>query len=131
MSLEALLESPSAVVERSVNKKSRSAMTNGARRHLHPEGIDGRSTDARRFKDLIAGFAAPYGGEAVLTVAEQALVRNAAALTLKLEQMQADAVAGRPIDSAADAAGEQRGTHPGGPAERPRASDAPSRVGGC
>ncbi len=99
MSLEALLESPCAVDERPVNKKSRSAMTNGARRHLHPEGIDGRSTDARRFKDLIAGFAAPYGGESALTVGEQALVRNAAAMSLKLEQMQADAVAGKPIDS--------------------------------
>jgi len=76
----------------------RSKITNGVR--LHEKGeADGRSASARRFRDLIAGFAAPYGGQAALTVAEQALIRNAASLTLKLEQLQADAAAGRPVDS--------------------------------
>ena len=73
-------------------------MTNGSRLHAKGEA-DGRSAHARRFRDLIAGFAAPYGGAAALTVAELALIRNAASLTQQLEQLQADAAAGRPVDS--------------------------------
>ena len=34
-----------------------------------------------------------------MTVAELALIRNAASLTQQLEQLQADAAAGRPVDS--------------------------------
>jgi len=96
MDTAALAEARTAAAARSANIRSK--VTNGSRRH-QKGATDGRSASARRFRDLIAGFAAPYGGEAALTVGEQALVRNAAALTLKLEQMQADAAAGRPVDS--------------------------------
>src|SRR5271166_3567700 len=40
--------------------KTRSVMSNGHR--LHPRNIDGRSTEARRFRDLVESFAEPLGG---------------------------------------------------------------------
>ena len=33
---------------------------------MHPKGVAGRSTRARRFKDLVASFAAGLGGDASL-----------------------------------------------------------------
>jgi hypothetical protein len=84
-----------AVARRTLNNHSK--VTNGSRLHQKGEA-DGRSAHARRFRDLIAGFAAPYGGAAALTVAELALIRNGASLTQQLEQLQANAAAGKPID---------------------------------
>jgi hypothetical protein len=72
-------------------------VTNG--RRMHAKGTDGRSAEARRFKDLVVSFAAPFGGEAALSEAERALVRNAAALTLRCEALQANVVAGRVVDN--------------------------------
>ncbi len=75
----------------------RSKITNGKR--LHQKGTaDGRSAEARRFRDLVASFAASLGGEAALSEADRALIRNAAALTLQCERMQAAAVDGREVD---------------------------------
>lgn len=60
-------------------------------------GIDGRSAEARRFRDLIEGFAADFGatppGER-----EQALIRQAAALTVQIELLQAKIVRGDNVD---------------------------------
>ena len=95
LSLETVMDT-AAFAARSTNNRSK--VSNGSRLHQKGEA-DGRSVGARRFRDLCAGFAAPYGGATALTVAEQALIRNAASLTLQLEQMQADVAAGRPVDS--------------------------------
>ena len=73
---------------------NRSAVTNGSRLL---EGIDGRSPLARRFRDLIKAYEAEIGGE--LTEVERGLVKQAAALTLRAEQMQAAIVRGEPIDN--------------------------------
>jgi hypothetical protein len=51
-----------AIVDRPL--RTRSAVSNGSR--MHPKGVDGRSTQARRFKDLVASFAASLGGDASL-----------------------------------------------------------------
>jgi hypothetical protein len=75
----------------------RSALSNGKR--MHQKGTDGRSTVARRFKDLVISLAAPLGGERALNESDRALVRTAATLTLRSEQLQAAAVSGAPIDS--------------------------------
>jgi hypothetical protein len=93
--VETVMDS-AAIARRTLNNHSK--VTNGSRLHAKGEA-DGRGVHARRFRDLIAGFAAPYGGTAALTVGEQALIRNAAALTQQLEQLQANAAAGKPIDS--------------------------------
>jgi hypothetical protein len=75
---------------------NRSAVTNGSKLLV---GIDGRSPAARRFRDLVSLFESEIGGAAVLTVADRALVKQAAALTLKAEGLQADLVNGLPVDT--------------------------------
>ena len=74
---------------------TRSAVSNGSRML---EGIDGRSTGARRFKDLIESFSRDLGGIDRLSEAEQTLVRQAASLTMRGEQLQAAIVRGEPVD---------------------------------
>jgi hypothetical protein len=74
----------------------RSAMTNGKVLHSNAAGIDGRGHGARRFRDLIAAFSEGMGD---LSEADRALIRNAATLTLKMELLQADLVAGLPVDA--------------------------------
>jgi hypothetical protein len=73
---------------------NRSAVTNGSKLLV---GIDGRSPTARRFRDLVAAFEAEIGGN--LTEVERGLVKQAAALTIRAEQLQADIVNGKPVDS--------------------------------
>ena len=75
---------------------TRAAVTNGSR--LHAKGIDGRTRDARRFRDLVASFSESLGGDAALSEADKSLVRNAAALAVKAERMQARIVAGEDVD---------------------------------
>jgi hypothetical protein len=73
---------------------NRSAVTNGSKLLV---GIDGRSPTARRFRDLMQAYEAEIGGD--LTEVERGLVKQAAALTLRAEQMQADIVNGKAVDS--------------------------------
>jgi hypothetical protein len=61
-------------------------------------GIDGRSAEARRFKDLVDGFADALGGEAALTEAQRVAVRRAAELTVLSEQTRTRALRGEPVD---------------------------------
>lgn len=75
---------------------NRSAVTNGTQ--LLP-GIDGRSPDARRYRDLVANFAAELGGVGELSEAEMAIVRQAAAMTAQSERTQATMVNGGPVDA--------------------------------
>ena len=76
------------------SKRTRSAISNGSR--LHIKG-DSRTAAARRFRDLVGSFSANLGE---LSEADLAMVRTAAALTLKSEQMQADLAAGKDVDAA-------------------------------
>src|SRR5664280_175166 len=73
----------------------RSRLTNSL--HALP-GVDGRSVDARRFRDLAMAFADELGGAAALGDAEQALIRQAAAMVLQAEKLQGAAVCGEDID---------------------------------
>jgi hypothetical protein len=74
---------------------ARSKVTNG-RRTL--EGVDGRSASARRFRDLLESFSAEYGGVGSLNETTRALIRQAASLTIRAEQLQAAIVRGEPVD---------------------------------
>lgn len=74
----------------------RSAVTNGSKALA---GVDGRSATARRYRDLIADFARELGGTNQLTTAEQGLLRQAATLTLRAEQMAAVVVRGEAVDN--------------------------------
>ena len=74
---------------------ARSAVSN--RRRLF-EGMDGRRSSARRFRDLIADYAREvFGREDNLTIAEVGLLRQAAALTIQAELMQAAVVRGEAV----------------------------------
>jgi len=73
---------------------SRSKISNGTRLH---QNVDGRSSSARRFRDLLASLQVEIGGS--LNEADQSLTRQAAMLLLKSEEMQAAAIRGEPIDS--------------------------------
>ena len=74
---------------------ARAAVSNGSR--LRAKGTDGRTRNARSFRDLVASFTASLGGEAALNEADKALVRNAAALAVKAERMQAAIVKGESV----------------------------------
>jgi hypothetical protein len=74
---------------------TRSAVSNGSR---ILEGVDGRSSGARRFKDLVENFSRDLGGIDRLSEAEQSLIRQAASLTMRGEQLQAAIVKGEPVD---------------------------------
>ena len=79
----------------SASTTNRSRVTNGSAL-LH--GIDGRSASARRYRDLQISFADDLGGAAALTEADKSLVRQAAALTVKSEEMQGAIIRGEPVD---------------------------------
>jgi len=59
-------------------------------------GVNGRSAQARRYRDLIDGLTEELGGG--LTESERLLVRNAATLQLHAEELTAAMVRGEPVD---------------------------------
>jgi hypothetical protein len=68
----------------------RSAITNGS-----SLGIDKRSTIGRRYRDLIAEFSRQIAGnDGSLNEAELILVRQAAAISIRVEALQIDIVNG-------------------------------------
>ena len=73
---------------------NRSAVTNGKKLI---DGIDGRTAAGRRYRDLVRAFKTEIGG--TITEAELGLIRQAAALTLRAEQMQADIVNGKEVNT--------------------------------
>jgi hypothetical protein len=66
-------------------KKGRSRLTNGA---CWPADLDGRSTWARRLRDLISLHTADLGGDENVSEAERAIVRRAAVLIVELERQE-------------------------------------------
>jgi hypothetical protein len=74
----------------------RSKVSNGTRLLA---GVDGRSATARRFRDLIAELTIEAGGGEGLSAAERGAIRQAAAILLRAEQVQAAIVKGEPVDN--------------------------------
>lgn len=88
-------ENPSATPAPSVAKASgRTRITNGRGLFLNIEGLDPRTQIPRRFRDLMAIFAADQGGDDALSEAQVQLARRAAYLSVQLELMEAKGVAG-------------------------------------
>jgi hypothetical protein len=73
--------------------RTRAAVSNRSRSH---QNVDERSAGARRFKDLIEAYSENLGD---LSESDMTMVRTAAALTLKSEQLQARLAAGEDVDS--------------------------------
>jgi hypothetical protein len=61
-------------------------------------GVDGRSAEARRYRDLAMSFADDLGGAAVLTEAQRALVFQAAALVVQSEALNGAMIRGESVD---------------------------------
>jgi hypothetical protein len=77
------------------SRQRRSAVTNG---RSFPRAVDGRSAEARRWNDLHSALAMELGGEYALSTANRQLLRRAATLALLAEDLEAQLVAGEPID---------------------------------
>src|SRR5436305_446958 len=73
---------------------NRSAVSNRSR---ILEGVDGRTTAARRFRDICLSYEQEAGG--VVSEVERDLIRQAAGLTLRAEQLQAAIVRGEEVDN--------------------------------
>ena len=74
---------------------NRSATTNDP---LWLRGVDGRSFAARRYRDVAIALADDLGGQDTLSEPSKILVRQAAALTVQTETLQAKIVAGENVD---------------------------------
>jgi hypothetical protein len=83
----------SAVVVRPLTV--RSALTNDP---LKLRGIDGRSVDARRYRDVAIALADDLGGQDKLSESSKILVRQAAAMTVQVESLQSKIVSGDDVD---------------------------------
>ena len=78
------------------SRTTRSAVSNGSR--LHAGDVDGRSVEARRFRDIFSEILSDLGGSDGLSEGQRQLARRAAMLSLRAELMEADAVKDGTID---------------------------------
>ena len=60
--------------------------------------IDGRSKEARRFRDVLAEIISDLGGADHLSEGQRQLARRCAMMSVECERMEGEAVAGKPID---------------------------------
>jgi len=84
----------SAIAPRSATNRSR--VTNG--RGLFVEPGQGRTREARRFRDVLAEIVSDLGGPDTLSEGQRQLARRAAMLSTQCEMMEGLAVAGKAID---------------------------------
>ena len=61
-------------------------------------GVDRRSSDARRYRDVVRAIVSDLGGDDVLSEAQRQIASKAAFLALRLEMMQCQSLAGGEID---------------------------------
>jgi hypothetical protein len=74
----------------------RSAVTSGNTLFVLP--VDGRTSEARRFRDIRNQLVADLGGDDMLGEGQRQLVRRVALLSWQCEMMEARAVVGEPLD---------------------------------
>src|SRR5437773_8183482 len=77
-------------------KPGRSRLTNDL---FALPGIDGRSSEARRFRDILHGLVHDIGGEQELTPTIRLLLRSAALQAVKVEIQQQLAITGGDVDA--------------------------------
>jgi hypothetical protein len=76
---------------------TRSAVTNGTQLFV-VDTIDGRSKEARRFRDVLGQIMDDLGGTDHLSEGQKQLARRAALMSVECEKLEAKAVAGEKID---------------------------------
>jgi hypothetical protein len=62
-------------------------------------GVDGRSTIARRYRDVMEAIISDLGGEEVIGEGQRQLARRAAALSVQCEQIEANMATGGHVDA--------------------------------
>lgn len=62
------------------------------------ETIDGRSKEARRFRDVLAEIISDLGGADHLSEGQRQIARRCAMMSVECERMEGEAVAGKAID---------------------------------
>ena len=77
-----------------ISKTNNAAVTNRSRLL---DGVDGRTATARRFRDICRAYEKELGG--ISSEVERDLIKQAAGLTLRSEQMQAAIIRGEEIDN--------------------------------
>ena len=77
------------------SSRGRSAISNDV---LKMRGVDGRSRGGRRYRDLMRGYAAELGGLEKVSEPQRALCSQAATMTIQLEALQGQVVAGGAVD---------------------------------
>jgi hypothetical protein len=82
-----------ATVDRPTRLRSR--VSNGSKLIA---GVDGRSVEARRYRDLVLSYADDCGGAAKLTEAQRTLIAQAATLQVQAERMQGAVIKGELVD---------------------------------
>ena len=80
-----------------VSSRLRSRVSN--RSVLFVEGVDHRSAEARRFRDLLDDYLADMGGPENTSAMEQELARAAAGLAVRREKIEAALVRGEQVNS--------------------------------
>jgi hypothetical protein len=81
-----------------VASRSKAARSRVTSRKAVLFGVDGRSMQARRFKDLIEQMAEDLGGHAGLSEGQRQLIRRCAMLSAECERMEADSALGLPFN---------------------------------
>jgi hypothetical protein len=87
-----MLESQSNTARSS---RLRSRVTNGSKLVV---GLDGRSAEARRYRDLVIGYADDLGGADRITEAQRALIGQVATLQIQSERVQAAVLRGEQVN---------------------------------
>ena len=82
------------------SRSHRSAISNGTRLFALSGEIDGRTSTARRFRDIIETVTSDLGGKDRLSEAQKQLIRRASALSIMCEGVEADLVRDMPFDVA-------------------------------
>jgi hypothetical protein len=91
--LGVLLSNRQASAERPTTLRSR--VTNGSKMVAN---VDGRTAEARRYKDLALSLTDDLGDASALTEAQRALVRQAAAMIVQSEKLQGAVLRGEVVD---------------------------------
>lgn len=78
------------------SKTSRGKVANGTR--LHTVDVDGRTAEARRFRDIFAEIVSDLGGAARLSEAQRQLARRATLMSVQCELLEAASITGQVID---------------------------------
>lgn len=76
--------------------QGRSRVSNGSATFF--DGCDGRSREARRFRDVLNEIVSDLGGPEHLSEGQRQLARRCAMLAVECEKLEALGVAGEPID---------------------------------